>query len=209
MNGITINATPLYTFLKYCQNSSLEKKILDCGAGGKVPPLVLFQQYGYQTYGIDISPKRIQMANVFCQQNNLPLLNIIEGDIRSLPYEDNFMSFIYSFNTIFHLPKKDIKKVIQEIQRVLKPNGLCYLNFMLPDDDLYGEGQEIRDGEFIQKFANETVLHVFHSEEEAERLLREFKMLYKVKKNVTKKEWDDYHASYLEYIIKKPDLQIP
>lgn len=48
-----INAFPLYNFLKYCNNSSHEKIILDCGAGGANPPLSLFYEFAYKTYGIE------------------------------------------------------------------------------------------------------------------------------------------------------------
>jgi len=34
--------TPLFDFLNECNKSTLEKKILDCGAGGGAPPLAIF-----------------------------------------------------------------------------------------------------------------------------------------------------------------------
>ena len=43
--------TQLYKFLEYCNKSNMEKKILDCGAGGNMPPLGLFYSEGYETYG--------------------------------------------------------------------------------------------------------------------------------------------------------------
>ena len=49
----------LYSFLKECNKSSLEKIILDCGAGGTVGPLVIFHEYGFKTFGIDISDSAI------------------------------------------------------------------------------------------------------------------------------------------------------
>ncbi|MCG3218966.1 MAG: SAM-dependent methyltransferase, partial [Candidatus Heimdallarchaeota archaeon] len=48
-----IRATMLYEFLKECLNSPLEKVILDCGAGGRQPPLALFNAYEFETHGID------------------------------------------------------------------------------------------------------------------------------------------------------------
>lgn len=47
-----INAFPLYNFLKHCSSTSYEKTILDCGAGGLNPPLSLFYEFEYKTYGI-------------------------------------------------------------------------------------------------------------------------------------------------------------
>ncbi|MGC1120504.1 MAG: hypothetical protein WBA22_05365 [Candidatus Methanofastidiosia archaeon] len=50
---------PLYAFLRECNASSLEKEVLDCGAGGERPPLALFYEYGYKTLGIDTSDEQI------------------------------------------------------------------------------------------------------------------------------------------------------
>jgi len=44
---------PLYRFLVYCNDSKLDKAVLDCGAGGSCPPLSLFYEYGYKTHGIE------------------------------------------------------------------------------------------------------------------------------------------------------------
>ncbi len=57
-----INAIPLYNFLKYCNNNSSEKIILDCGAGGSNPPLSLFYEFGYETYGIEIYEDQLEKA---------------------------------------------------------------------------------------------------------------------------------------------------
>lgn len=67
MNEI-IWASPLYLFLKYCNESSLGKVILDCGAGGESPPLALFYQYDYETNGIDISDKALEESHRFCMK---------------------------------------------------------------------------------------------------------------------------------------------
>ena len=37
---------PLYRFIMYCNETNMEKTILDCGAGGDSPPLSLFAEYG-------------------------------------------------------------------------------------------------------------------------------------------------------------------
>ena len=65
-------ATPLYKFLRRCNTTSLQKEILDCGAGGKDPPLALFYQYGYQTYGIEIAEEALSEADRFCREGACP-----------------------------------------------------------------------------------------------------------------------------------------
>ncbi|MHA2033254.1 MAG: class I SAM-dependent methyltransferase, partial [Candidatus Kariarchaeaceae archaeon] len=107
----------------------MEKKILDCGAGGNNPPLTLFYLNGFETHGIDISEDENQKAQIFCGTHDIKL-NIVTGDIRDIPFEDESFSFVYSINTTVHLSKHDNLKAISEIHRVLKPEGLCCLNFI-------------------------------------------------------------------------------
>jgi len=124
----------LYTFLLYCNGSELEKNVLDCGAGGVLPPLAIFKEQGYVTFGIDISDEQIKRSKVFEEKHQLDL-NISKGDMIAIPFEDETFSFVYSYNSIFHMSKEDIRKVILEIKRVLKKDGLAFINFASLNDD--------------------------------------------------------------------------
>ena len=109
-----VRAYPIYKFLHFTEESGLEKNILDCGAGGNLPPLLLFYQYGYQTAGIDISRESLERADKFTEEHGIDL-NIIPGDMRELEFNDQSFSFAYSYNSIFHLNKEEIKHSINEI----------------------------------------------------------------------------------------------
>ena len=116
-------ATPLYEFLRRCNASLLTKEVLDCGAGGSQPPLSLFYHYGYKTYGIEIAETPLAEAQRYCTENNMPL-DIIRGDMRSIPFSSKKFSYIYSYNAIDFMTKPDIAISMREITRVLKNNGL-------------------------------------------------------------------------------------
>jgi len=126
-------ATPLYEFLRHCNASPLTKVVLDCGAGGSQPPLSLFHHFGYQTYGIEIADKPLEEAQIYCAENEITL-GIIRGDMRYIPFSDKEFSFAYSFNSIDFMTKPDIALSMREITRVLKSEGLCYVNFLSVDD---------------------------------------------------------------------------
>jgi SAM-dependent methyltransferase len=126
-------ATPLYEFLRRCNASPLAKEVLDCGAGGSNPPLSLFYQYGYKTFGIEIAEEALTESQSFCAKNDMAL-NIICGDMRSIPFPSERFSFVYSYNAIDFMTKPDIAVSMREIARVLKSNGLCYVNFLSVDD---------------------------------------------------------------------------
>ncbi|MGD9402215.1 MAG: class I SAM-dependent methyltransferase [bacterium] len=126
-------ATPLYEFLRQCNRSPLPKEVLDCGAGGSRPPLSLFYHYGYRTCGIEIAEEALAKAQRFCADTAMAL-NIIGGDMRFIPFPDGSFSFVYSYNAIDFMTKPDIELSIREIARVLRPDGLCFVNFLSIDD---------------------------------------------------------------------------
>jgi len=51
-------------------------------------------------------------------------LRPIVGDAGNLPMDDNSMDFICSNNTFEHIPRKVLKNILVEFQRVLHPEGL-------------------------------------------------------------------------------------
>jgi ubiquinone/menaquinone biosynthesis C-methylase UbiE len=193
----------LYRFLNYCDESNLEKTVLDCGAGGNCPPLAIFLEHGYRTYGIEISDSQIEKAKKFSEQYGLEL-NISKGDMRKLPFADESISFIYSYNSIFHMTKKDIAKSISEIKRVLKPEGICCLNFLSVSDECYGEGKELGENEFLQVERGENVIHTYYNIDEAEKHFRDMKILFKENRVL---EWmcegEKIKQGYIDYIVKK------
>ena len=73
MLSTLIAPAPLYTFLSYCNESHLDKEILDCGAGGPFPPLALFYENGYKTLGIDQTDSQLRKARKFCIKHGMEL----------------------------------------------------------------------------------------------------------------------------------------
>jgi len=200
---IIFRQTPLYKFLNYCNRSELDKSVLDCGAGGNCPPLALFCEYGYKTYGIEYSDSQIELAQAFSNEHDLEL-NISKGDIRKLPFENESISFIYSFNTIFHMKKEDITKAVEEIKRVLRPGGVCFINFLSIYDGEFGQGERIGESEFLQSEHGETVIHTYFDIEEAEHYFKDMKILLKENRIIEQiYEGEMIKQGYIDYIVQK------
>lgn len=195
--------TQLYRFLDYCNKSELEKVVLDCGAGGDYPPLALFSEYGYKTYGIEISDSQIRKSENFCSQNGLEL-NIRKGDIRKLPLEDESISFIYSYNSIFHMKKIDIQDSVNEIKRMLKPEGIACINFLSVYDGWYGEGEKLGEDEFLQTERGEKVIHSYFHIDEAEGYFDDMNILFKENRILESiYEGEKIKQGYIDYIVQK------
>ena len=178
-----IASAPIYTFLSFCIDSPLDKEVLDCGAGGSSPPLALFSEFGFRTHGIDISVKQLEKAQKFCSDTGMDL-DIAKGDMRDLPFESESMSFVYSYASICHMTKSDVGVAMQEISRVLKHEGLCFVSFCAtPDRCLCGIKPE-EPGEYPNQADGETGVHSIFGDTEPERYFQVFTFLQKEKRQI-------------------------
>lgn len=192
---------PLYTFLEHSNNTEIKKTILDCGAGGKFPKFALFSQYGYEIYGIEIDEEQLQFAEEFCKENNINA-QLMQGDMRNLPYDSEMFGFVYSYNTIFHMSKEDVKSSIKEMIRVLLKGGKLYLNLLSIEDSIYGVGEEISPGMFRQKEEEYDIEHTFFGIDEGDTFFVDCEILYKqIRKEYLNES--DYISGMIDYIIKK------
>lgn len=198
MNQV-IWATPLYEFLRLCNESPLKREILDCGAGGDQPPLSLFYQHGYKTYGIEIQDTALAEAQEFCRNNDMQL-NIICGDMRNIPFQDERFSFVYSFNAIFFMTKPDIGITIKEMTRVLRPGGLCYVNFRSVDDP---NKQAFCKTAYARRLLQSERFSDFE-DDEADEYFKDHEILHKEKRIIDKAfEEGRLKQVMIQYITKK------
>ena len=196
-------ANQLYNFLGMCENSSLSKEVLECGAGisnGFTPLLKRFHERGYKTTGIDMSNDRIEYFKEYCSENNLDI-EIKNGNMTNLDFEDNSISFIYSYNSIFHMAKKDIAVAVEEMKRVLKKDGLCFVNFLSVDDCEFGDGEPLEKGEFVQicETMGKTI-HSFYDIDEADSYFKDVELLSKERRVCDE---PGSTTGYIDYIFKK------
>jgi len=192
---------PLYNFLEYTRDAQVEQTILDCGAGGNFPKLALFAIHGFETYGIEISEESIKNAEDFAKKSDFSL-NITKGDMRKLPYENEAFGFVYTYNTIFHMNKEEITKALNEMFRVLKKQGLIYVNLLSIDDSRYGIGKEVSPGTFMEEENGEKFSHTYFEYKEGDRYFKDYKIIYKQIRREYISEWDSTRGM-IDYIIRK------
>lgn len=199
---IILRRTPLYNFLWHCNQVKLEKTVLDCGAAGYIPPLTMFYQQGYKAYGIDINSEMIEVAQDYAKEHGISL-DIRVGDMRDIKFDDNSFSFTYSYNSIFHLSKKDIVIAINELKRVTKQYGLIYINLLSKDDFLYGEGEYLGNGEFVQDEGDSKTVHTFYDDDEADYLFDDCKIIHKEKRIIERYHGEEkIKQAFIDYIVK-------
>lgn len=148
---------------------------------------------------------RLKESEKFAQNNGYSL-NIENGDMRNLRFDDSTFSFVYSYNSIFHMSKEDIQKSINEFYRVLKPKGLMFVNFLTTSDFRCGHGENLGQNQYNQIEDCMSVIHSYFEENEADRYfeynnmeiiykeIRGFERIYEGKK---------IRQGYVDYIIRK------
>jgi ubiquinone/menaquinone biosynthesis C-methylase UbiE len=94
---------------------------LGCGIGRQT---ILFEEFGIEGYGIDISSvalkeaKELSRSMGYDMDYRFKILNKIE-----IPFEDNYFDLVISINTLHNLPIIDCKQAFKEISRVSKKNA--------------------------------------------------------------------------------------
>lgn len=199
-----IKAYPLYKFANYCEReASHGKRVLDCGAGGNLPPLILFKELGYEVHGIELDAEQIERAERFQKDRGIEL-NIQKGDMERLPFLQGEMDMLYSYNTSVHIPKMKFKSILQEFRRVLKDGGLCYVNFLGYESDTAKEGEEVSPGEFLSQDEDGQVRFVHYHQEELLDILNGFKVVNKEIRDAEREVGDEvYRSVYFEFILRK------
>ena len=122
-------------------NSKLRKqpakefKILDCGAG--VGPLQFYlAMKGHEYYSLDLDLSALMRVARFKSKNGLKTLYPTYGNILDVPFPNNYFDRIVCISVLEHIIyplRKDIdvvlKGFVNELLRVLKPEGLFVLTF--------------------------------------------------------------------------------
>ena len=203
-NNIIFKQTPLYRFLEYCQNENKTERssVLDCGAGGNLTPLSLVWSHGMATYGIDFDEKQVERAKLFAYEMNQSL-NIEFGDMTKLKFDNESFDFVYSYNSIFHMKKNEIKIALEEMKRVLKPNGLLFVNFLSIDDFRCGEGLHLGDNQYEQ-MDDEPVIHSYFGLDECDQYFEDMEFILKERRIIERIfEGDKVKQGFIDYIMRK------
>jgi len=153
------------------------KRILDLGCGtGR--HLIFFASQGFEVYGLDASHKGIEIAKKWLTENHLNCNLTIHRMEEKFPYEDSFFDAVISIQAMHHNIIKKIKFTIQEIHRVLKPNGLIFITVpisKLSSKNNHPNFEKIEKGTYIPLSGPEKgLLHHFFTEREIYKVFKGF-----------------------------------
>lgn len=138
-------------FLKMINQLKIKQNayILDCGTSTGANLRALRDNNFVNVVGIDNNDQAI----TFCQQKDLFPVQL--GDICDIPFEDNKFDLVLATDIIEHVENDE--KALQEIYRVLKPQGKLILTVPAfqflwgPQDDLSQHKRRYRLGMLLKK----------------------------------------------------------
>ncbi|MFA6547947.1 MAG: class I SAM-dependent methyltransferase [Candidatus Magasanikbacteria bacterium] len=156
------------------------KNILDIGSGPGRDAVIL-REKGLSVTCLDASESMIK----FCLEKGF---ESVLGDFNNLPFSENMFDGVWAYTSLLHVKKAEIIKPIQEIYRVLKPNGIFGLGMIEGETEEYRENTKISTPRWFS----------FYKKEEIEELLKQnkFEIIYfEIFKPSTK--------NYLNFIARK------
>jgi len=98
--------------------------VLEIGCGVGIVSAHLANQYNMDVVGTDLDPEQIAAANTRNKENQD--LRFFEADATKLPFESGEFDMVLSVYVLHHI--SNWRKVLEEVNRVLKPNGYLVLH---------------------------------------------------------------------------------
>lgn len=106
-------------------------RVCDLGCGpGQVARYL--HERGTDVFGVDLSAEMVAQARRLS-----PAIEFREGSMRALELPDAALGGIAAFYSLIHIPRAELITVLQELRRVLCPNGLLLLAFHIGDQTVH------------------------------------------------------------------------
>jgi SAM-dependent methyltransferase len=125
-------------------------KALDVGCGvGQYAELLVKQ--GFDVKLLDASSKMLDLAcaRLKLSRDSFTPTNIFDT---SWGYPDAFFDLIFACAIMVHIPKGDAPNICRMFYRLLKPDGILFVNYKIGDHTLIS-----KDGRFFEYYRNETL----------------------------------------------------
>jgi ubiquinone/menaquinone biosynthesis C-methylase UbiE len=156
-------------------------KILDMGTGpGRLPVKIALKNPNLEVYGVDLSDAMIKIAELNAIKAGVSQrVEFKVGSVYSLPYENDFFDMVVSTLSFHHWSEPIIG--LNEIYRVLKPGGECWIYEIRQDlpQDAREEARK-RYGWFLGALGLRFVrLHSSTTMDKAKRLEMDSRLVFK------------------------------
>jgi SAM-dependent methyltransferase len=95
---------------------------LGCGAGQDTRAI---RRAGFRVVGLDLSRPLLDYA-----RRRSPRLNLVQADIRALPYVDGAFDGVWAAASLIHLPKSSVQSSLRCLTGLTTPGGFLAATFL-------------------------------------------------------------------------------
>lgn len=99
------------------------KNVLDLGCGTGKHTIALAKS-GFRVYGLDLVVAAVGVARDWLKKEGLSAELRVANMYKKLSYKDNFFDAVISTKTLHHGTLPQIKKLVKELERVMRPGGI-------------------------------------------------------------------------------------
>lgn len=124
------------------------KVVLDIACGSGYGCDLFLKSGAKKVVGVDISQETID----YCK-NKYHGIDFLQGSVEKIPMEDKSVDLVVSFETIEHVDEQAQLNFMNEISRILKPDGMVLIS--TPNSLVYPKGNEFHIKELtLDEFTN-------------------------------------------------------
>ncbi|MBC2704930.1 glycosyltransferase [Desulfobacula sp.] len=124
-----------------------DKVVLDIASGEGYGTFLLSSAKARKIFGVDIDPEAVRNAREAYENTNLEFIN---GSIASIPLASGSIDVLISFETIEHVDQTHQNMFLDEIERVLKPDGILIIS--TPNKLTYSDIPDYKNEFHIKEF---------------------------------------------------------
>ncbi|MFR5876369.1 MAG: class I SAM-dependent methyltransferase [Eubacterium sp.] len=160
---------------------------LGCGLGRHS---VFMAKKGFDVVAVDLSEVAVGKTKAWSDREDCNVKTIV-SDFTNLPFSDNSFDCILAYNVIYHTDTKGFTDSLNEIKRILKPNGEIFLTLISKNTYSYKHSNNYSriDDNTLLRNNSDTEINVPHFYVDYEDIIKYFKNWIFVN---LPREWTDY-----------------
>ena len=181
------NVTDKTAWLEPCEESYYylnkwkregRRSVLDLGCGlGRHS--ILFAKGGFKTTAVDVSDEALSFLKKYSKEQGTDIL-VRKADMLLLPFADNAFDCVFAMHSAGHTDSKGMKTLMEELRRVLKPDGSVFMTLCSKETYTYQQQglQRIDKNTLIKNDGVEKgVPHYFCDPEDIKELFAGFELV--------------------------------
>lgn len=115
---------------RFCAALPAGARVLDLGCGSGAPILEDLIGRGFRVTGVDLSAEQVAQARARC-----PAATVQQADLTELGFEPGSFEGVIAYDSIWHVPREEHRRVFETIRAWLVPGGEALLTVGAVDGD--------------------------------------------------------------------------